>query len=431
MMEEALRSRDIIQALRSGTVPSVGVRELAVISDRIVEELHESLDYIRQDRSDFKFIRGGYGAGKTFICSLFRQIALEENFCTSTVVVSPDLQLAQHNKIYAAIVNGIRTREKQDNCAFSDILDDWLWQFHKKIEKLEGVTYSDLRERKNLLNRVYEAIAAELGRLGTDPGFTSAIQSYYKNRAEQNPSLAQFAFSWLVGSSASITSQVKNKLGLKGDISPSMGFAFLRGILKLIKDLNYSGLVIVIDEVETILHLPSFKHRQEALETIRVIVDDAAQNAFPGCLFLIAGTDRFFLDDRYGLPSYEALKDRIDIPKLHIEKQSLRQPIYTVKPLQEKELLEVAEKVLKIHGIAYDWSADTRVTKDDIRKYANLMASKFGGSIEQIPRGFLRGFIHLCDLLQENESLSVEDIFGDPRSLTDQVHEVEAYGARV
>jgi hypothetical protein len=74
--------------------------------------------------------------------------------------------------------------------------------------------------------------------------------------------------------------------------------------------------------------------------------------------------------------------------------------------------------------------ADNRITNDDLQKYVNTISSRFGGSIEQIPRGFLRGFVYVCDLLQENESLTIDDILSDPRYLTDQVHEVESFRAQ-
>ena len=428
---EDLRARDIIQALRSGTVPSVGVKELAVGCGKIIKELREQLEYVREDRSDYKFIRGGYGAGKTFICSLFRQIALENDFCTSTVIVSPDLPLDKQNKVYTAIVKGIRTSEKKHNCAFPDVLQLWLWNLHKRIEKMSKLSYSNKTQRQKLVQIVSESIVSDLGKVGTDSGFVTAIQSYYINRANQNHTYASYALSWILGASENITTSMKSKLGLRGEISSEMGFAFLKGILKLIRDLGYAGLVIAIDEVETIMNLPSSKQRQEALETIRIIVDEVGRNTFPRCLFLITGTDKFFLDDRYGLPSYEALKDRIDIPGLNIEHQSLKQPIYLVKPLQENQLIEVAKKVRSIHASAYDWLAESRISDEDIQRYAYLMASNFGGSIEQIPRGFLRGFIYVCDLLQENENLTIEDVFGDPRYLTDQVHEVESSRVRI
>lgn len=431
LLSADLRARDIIQALRSGTVPRVGLREIAVGCDKIIGELHTQLDYVSQDRSEIKFIQGGYGAGKTFICSLFRQIALESKFCATTVVVSPDIPLGQQHKIYAAIVDGLRTPEKHQSCAFSDIMEYWLWRMHKRIEKIEGLRYSSENPNPQLIESVCHAIATDLGHFHVDGSFISAIQGYYRSRADQNPTLAQSALSWLFGLSDSVPSEKKNKLGLKGDIRPNMGFSYLRGLLKLIQDLGYSGLVIVIDEVETIMRLPHAKQRQEALETIRIIVDEAGQNNFPRCLFLITGTDRFFQDERYGLPSYEALRDRIDFPTLTSDFGTpLKQPLYVVQPLREGQLLEVASRVRDIHALAYNWEPEDRIAKEDIQRYATVVSSNFGGSIEQIPRGFLRGFIHLCDLLQENEELTIDDVLGDPRSLTEQVHEVESRGMR-
>jgi len=47
----------------------------------------------------------------------------------------------------------------------------------------------------------------------------------------------------------------KKAAGIKGDITSQEAMAYLHGILEIVKAAGYKGLVIVIDEAETILRM--------------------------------------------------------------------------------------------------------------------------------------------------------------------------------
>ena len=61
------RRREVIEALRRGTVPSNGLDLLAVGLDRFTPALDGDLDTAGGGGAAFKAVRGEYGAGKTFL----------------------------------------------------------------------------------------------------------------------------------------------------------------------------------------------------------------------------------------------------------------------------------------------------------------------------------------------------------------------------
>ena len=68
-----LSKRDIehvFDRLRSGVVPERGLDTFAVGIDRQRGELHRLLDMAKSGEGVFKFLRGGYGCGKTFMARL-------------------------------------------------------------------------------------------------------------------------------------------------------------------------------------------------------------------------------------------------------------------------------------------------------------------------------------------------------------------------
>ncbi len=60
------RRRDIIDALRAGTVPRKGLDLLAVGMDRFEAVIDDELASVRQGTGLLKAVRGEYGSGKTF-----------------------------------------------------------------------------------------------------------------------------------------------------------------------------------------------------------------------------------------------------------------------------------------------------------------------------------------------------------------------------
>src|SRR5438093_9602693 len=115
----------IFQRLRSGTVPERGLEAFAVGIERHRKELQRKLDEVKSGEGDVKFLRGGYGCGKTFMANLVVQDALERGFATSFVVVSVnDLHFHKFDELYRKVVSGLSTPACPQG-ALGDVLDRW------------------------------------------------------------------------------------------------------------------------------------------------------------------------------------------------------------------------------------------------------------------------------------------------------------------
>ena len=74
------RERDaIIQSLRAGVVPRVGLRHLQVGRLDEVTAVLKDLERIEQGGASIRFVIGRYGAGKSFFLNLARAVALERS----------------------------------------------------------------------------------------------------------------------------------------------------------------------------------------------------------------------------------------------------------------------------------------------------------------------------------------------------------------
>ena len=122
----AISARDtehIFERLRSGVVPERGLEAFAVGIDTQRNELHRQLIMAASGEGVFKFLRGGYGCGKTFMSRLAILDAQAQGFATSFVVVSDnDLHFYKFDDVYRKVVQELGTSACPRG-ALSDIID--------------------------------------------------------------------------------------------------------------------------------------------------------------------------------------------------------------------------------------------------------------------------------------------------------------------
>ena len=394
-MDKAL-ARDLLEAFRNGTVPRYGLRELAVGVDEPLNALEEHLEYVSQGRTAVRFIEGAYGSGKSFLCALLREIALEKGFVTSLMVVSPDVPLGKLSVVYSRIMDGIRTAAKRTSTALPDILEKWLLAEYKRASVLAGGSKSD--QHRQVLSQIELKLQ---GISDVAPGVASAVKAYYTASHNRNPELRRAAAAWLRGSS-SVPLKVRKILGVRGEIGQEDLYGALKAVAMIIREAGYKGFLVVLDEVETVQRQAYQSQRNAAYEVLRVLVDSAGTNRFPGCLFVVTGTEQLFQDPLQGLRSYPALAERIERPENFTDQETSRQPILHLRGLDRSDLAAIAKKIRTIHATAYEWDAATSVTDNHLEDLARKVTDSFGESIERLPRGFLREVVHICDVAQEH-----------------------------
>ena len=106
----ARRRREIIDALRRGTVPSNGLDLLAVGLDRFTAATDEDLDRVAVGGSVFKAVRGEYGAGKTFFTRWLAERAKRRGFAAAEVQISEtETPLHRLETVYRRLVEHLST----------------------------------------------------------------------------------------------------------------------------------------------------------------------------------------------------------------------------------------------------------------------------------------------------------------------------------
>ena len=92
------RIRDaIIQSLRAGVTPRVGLELIQVGRVKEIEAIIHDVDRIADGASGLRFVIGRYGSGKTFFLNLVRSIAIRKKLVVVHADLNPDRRLHASN----------------------------------------------------------------------------------------------------------------------------------------------------------------------------------------------------------------------------------------------------------------------------------------------------------------------------------------------
>lgn len=399
-----LSERDIehiFEKLRSGVVPERGLETFAVGIEQQRAEIHRQLKLAGDREGVFKFFRGGYGCGKTFMSRLTLNDAQSQGFATSFVVVSDnDLHFHKFDDVYRRVVQELGTNSCPRG-ALADILDRWISKVEDSL--IAAGADENSSEFDAIVAKRLEELASITG--GKAPeDMARVLRSIFELKQQGNFSEASALISWLSGSE-NVAASAKRIAGIKGDIGSREALDYLQGILEIVKAAGYKGLVIVIDEAETILRMRR-DIREKSLNGIRQICD--AADRYQGLLWIFTGTPEFF-DTQRGIAGLAPLHDRIKFSNYE-GYVNLRQPQLELKPFDKERLKEVALKLRDTYPIDHTVTVPNKISPEFIQQLIERVTTGFKGDVGVVPRQFLREFINLLDLAHQNKNFDPSEL---------------------
>jgi P-loop Domain of unknown function (DUF2791) len=388
-----LSQRDIehiFERLRSGVVPERGLEAFAVGIDRSRGEMQRQLDLAGNNEGVFKFLRGGYGCGKTFMARLALLDAQAQGFATSFVVVSDnDLHFHRFDDVYRKVVQELAT-DRCDRGALGFILDRWIARMEDAT--IDGGANPDAEDFDAKVQQRIESDLASLTGGKAPEDMTRVLRSIFTLKQQNKFPEASALLSWLSGSE-NVAASSKRIAGIKGDIGSKEAMDYLQGILAITKASGYKGLVIVIDEAETMLRMKT-DIRAKSLNGIRQICD--AADRYPGLFWVFTGTPEFF-DTNRGVAGLSPLHDRLKLIQTG-KFANPRQPQLVLTPFDRDRLKDVALKLREIYPTENRKQLTKKVTPEFIDLLADKVTQGFGGDVGIVPRQFLRQLVNILDL---------------------------------
>lgn len=387
----ALERRAILQALRTGTVPAQRLDALAVGLQHLTPFIQEELDLVANAHGQFKAIRGEYGAGKTFTVRWLQEFALQQGFLTSEVQISEtETPLYKLETVYRRMMEQLSSPTTRGG-ALREVMDRWIERLEEEV-LLHGDVSEDnepLLEKK--IDALLEARLAEVSR--SVPQFATALRAYNSATFSGDLALAQGVVGWL-GGQPNISAATKRAMNVSGAIDHFGALSFLRGFLTMARDAGHRGLVFVFDEVETLQRMRR-DTREKSLNALRQLIDEIADNRFPGLYLLITGTPAFY-DGGQGVQLAPALASRLSIqfpsdPKF----DNPRAVQIRLTGFTQERLVELGVKVRDLYaeGSPERERIHARVNDQIIADLAQKLAGNFGGDVRIVPRLFLKKLV--------------------------------------
>jgi hypothetical protein len=385
------RRRETIDALRAGTVPRRGLDLLAVGMDRFEAAIDDELESARAGSGVLKAVRGEYGSGKTFFARWLQERGKRVGFAVSEVQISEtETPLHRLETVYRRLMERLSTSD-QEQGAFRSIVDAWFYALDEDALAQAGDRQLDDTELLAKTNELMEKRLASITQIA--PAFSAALRGYRAAVAAGDTPTAEALLSWVSGQ-PNVAAAAKRTAGIKGDVDHFGALCFLQGLLIMLRDAGFSGLVVVLDEVETLQRVRG-DVREKALNALRQLIDEVHSGRFPGMYLLVTGTPAFF-DGPQGVQKLPPLAQRLHVdfgsePRF----DNPRAVQVRLRNFDLPALVEVGCRVRNLFADGSECGDRIRAVANDayITDLARALAGRLGGKVGLAPRLFLKKLV--------------------------------------
>jgi hypothetical protein len=393
------RRREVIDALRRGTVPRNGLDVLAVGLDRFIPAVDAELNTVIDGGSVFKAVRGEYGAGKTFFTRWLAERAKRRGLATAEVQISEtETPLHRLETLYRRITENLTTEEFPPS-ALRPVLDNWMFTLEEDVLAAGTVAESDAAGLDTAVGDLMERRLGDIARAA--PTFAAALRGYRSATANGDARIAEGLAAWL-GGQPNVAASVRQAAGVKGELDHFGAFGFLQGLLTVLRDCGHPGLLVVLDEVETLQRMRS-DVRDKALNALRQLIDEIDSGRFPGLYLMITGTPAFF-DGTQGAQRLPPLAQRLatdfttDVRFDNPRAVQIRLPGFAEDGLHQ---LGARVRDLFVAGLPDADRVAALVDDPYLATLAQAVTGQLGGKVGVAPRVFLKKLV--ADVLDRVE----------------------------
>ncbi|MDO4849849.1 MAG: ATP-binding protein [Coriobacteriia bacterium] len=384
----------IINSLKGGVVPRIGLPYITVGREREIEALLHDLALVADGGASFRFLVGRYGAGKSFLLQTIRTHAMGRDFVVADADLSPERRLqgnqGQGLATYKELIRNLSTKTRPEGGALPLVLERWARNLS------EGAT-DPMVPLKAALSPIRELVH------GFD--FCRVLEAYYAAYLEGDEERQACCAKWLRGEYRTKT-ESKAELGINACIGDDDWYEYLKLFAEFLVGAGYQGLIVLVDELVNLYKIPNSITRQYNYEKILTMYNDTLQGKAHHLGIIMGGTPQSIEDRRRGVFSYEALRSRLTQGRFASEGMTdMLAPVINLNPLTYEELLVLTEKLADIHAGYFGY--ERRLETGDLVSFLQVEFGRVGADSHLTPREVIRDFIELLDILYQNPDADV------------------------
>jgi len=399
------RERDaIIQSLKAGVAPRVGIQHIQVGRVNEIESINRDVDRIAEGGSAFRLIIGEYGSGKTFFLNVVRSIALEKQLVTVNADLAPNRRIhasaGQARALYSELMRNMATRNRPQGNALTAVVEKFVNLALQEADK-RGVTVS------SIISDRLSSLAEHVG--GYD--FAKVVEAYWQGHESGDDELKSNAVRWLRAEFSTRT-DTRKALGVRDFISDTSFYSSLKIMSLFVRQAGYRGLLVCLDEMVNLYKLSSTRARLSNYEQILWILNDCLQGTAERMGFLLGGTPEFLLDTRRGLYSYEALQSRL-AENSFAQRASVidySSPTLRLANLTPEEVYILLQNIRRVFASG----DETRylVPDEALEAFLRHCSNTIGDAYFRTPRNTIKEFADMLSVLEQNCDLDWKDLIG-------------------
>ncbi len=380
-MVSPARRAEVIDALRRGTVPQAGLDLFAVGMERFERAIDEELDGVAAGRATLFFARWlGERAKRRGMAAAEVQISETET------------PLHKLETVYRRLVEQLSTAAYPPS-ALREIVDAWFYTLEEDVLAEGAIQAGDAEKLATHVDALLERRLADVAR--TTPAFASALRAYRKATLDGEQATAQSLIAW-IGGQPNVAAATRRAAGVKGDLDHFAALGFLQGLLTILRDSGHPGLLVVLDEIETLQRVRS-DVRDKGLNALRQLADDVDSGRFPGLYLLITGTPAFY-DGPQGISRLTPLAQRLATDfGTDARFDSPRAVQLRLTGFDLPKLARLGTAIRDVYASGLSDPAEARISHfvDDayIADLARAVAGELGGQAGVAPRVFLRKLV--------------------------------------
>lgn len=401
----------LINALKGGVVPRVGLEYITVGRTQEIDAILHDIEMIEEGSASFRFIVGKYGSGKSFLLQTIRNYATAKGFVVVDADLSPERRFAgtkgQGLATYKELIQNLSTKSKPDGGALPLILEKWISGIQASVKSQLDVKEEEF---ELLVEKQIYSVASSLEGMVNGFEFAKAVVTYWKAYKQDDSAMKSNVLRWFRGEYPT-RKEAKEDLGINFIVNDETWYDFLKVFATFLVGAGYKGMLVVIDELVNIFKIPNSITRANNYEKILTMYNDVLQGKASHIGFLMGGTPQCIEDKYKGVFSYEALRSRLAEGHFATEDmKDLSAPIIRLKMLSQEEMYILVEKLMYIHAGLYKYTPS--LAHDDLVYFLTVEYNRVGAETHITPREIIRDFIELINILYQNPEKSVSEILG-------------------
>ena len=403
------RERDtIIQALRAGVVPKLGLQHIQVGRAREIEELVRDIERIGEGGAAIRFVIGEYGSGKTFFLNLIRLVAIEKGMVVLSADMAPDRRLhatgGQARSLYAEMTRNASTRTKPEGGAMASIIERFASQAARAAMTGDQEPGAVIRE-----------MLTDLEELTGGYDFATIITRYWEGFETGDEDLKSAALRWLRAEYSTRT-DARKALGVRTIIDDANIYDQLKLLALFVRKAGYQGLVVSLDELVNLYKLTSSQARSANYEQILRILNDVLQGSASHLGFMLGGTPEFLMDTRRGLYSYEALQSRLAENTFARDGLvDLSGPVIRLANLTPEDMFVLLANIRRVIQ-----GEHTALPDDALTAFMTHCSDRIGDAYFRTPRNTVTAFVNMLSVLDQNPNVVWHELIGSVDVVEDE-----------